>query len=705
MKLWNVLVLAVSIPLATGACGATDDGAGDDGAGPGQTPWNHDANVSCSTTDECGAGEICEDGICQMERCVESYASLAPMGNNHYFGTDSEFAVISDSSWVDSFEPADSEYINSWDLQSAGGKVLDVAGGNLTGSRPHSIAVAIEFSEMLQIKGPTGVSTLNIGMWPSFLATGDTDADSTDELVAFSEDGTIALCNIDEGNCSAAKIDGVVGKDVAVADIDGDGFDEALFLLDHEGESELIIWNPDAEKTEQEETYGWSFNFPVRAIAAGSISGSPVAEVVLLEDGGWWGWANDKLHVFSPSQEAFVSSHDINGHTKDVTVGDRNSDEKEEIAILTDDKKIELMEISDNELVAVSTTTVTVATAVERISMLDWNGDSASGRLVHGPELIAGKAVPIAALMFPPYPAKAAVGALNANITLGDTESHDESMSDTVSLGVGIGLKFGAEAFGFKAKVGGYLNKDFSYTERVTKTFTTGARYWVLAQPDLHGTAYAPVVMSCGCYHRYQYELDDPANLLGGSGQTVDMYMPVGGQTQLWSSKRYNAMAAATGTLPEVLVPVRVGDETSYPNAPQTLDGQPIHPDDMLFPETPSYQLSDVGFVSFWLQSGEIVSNEVAESTTIGITGSFGGGVVEVNTDVSVGVTQGYSISVGKSTLFAGGIPPVPDDPNTPEDEYEVHRYSFQPFVYRQRYTDANGEEAGMYVMHFAVNK
>ena len=106
MKLWNVLVLAVSIPLATGACGATDDGAGDDGAGPGQTPWNHDANVSCSTTDECGAGEICEDGICQMERCVESYASLAPMGNNHYFGTDSEFAVISDSSWVDSFEPA-----------------------------------------------------------------------------------------------------------------------------------------------------------------------------------------------------------------------------------------------------------------------------------------------------------------------------------------------------------------------------------------------------------------------------------------------------------------------------------------------------------------------------------------------------------------------------------------------------------------------
>jgi hypothetical protein len=325
--------------------------------------------------------------------------------------------------------------------------------------------------------------------------------------------------------------------------------------------------------------------------------------------------------------------------------------------------------------------------------------------LVVGPELIAGKAVPVAALMFPPYPAKVAVGALSANITMGDTETIDESMSDTVSLGVGLGLSFGVEAFGFKAKVGTYFNKDFSHTKIVTKSYVTGARYWILAQPDLHGTSYAPVILSCGCYHRYRYELDDPANLLGGSGQTVDVMVPVGGQTQLWSSKRYNAMAKATGLLPEILVPNRVGDTGSYPTTVQTLDGYAVAPDDMLFPETPIYQVSDVGFVSYWLQSGETIVNEVAEKTTLGVTGSFGGGIAEVNADVNVGVAQGYSLAVGLSSLWAGGVPPIPDDPSTPEDEYEVHRYNFQPFVYRQHYTDAYGQEAGYYVMNFTVDK
>ena len=43
----------------------------------------------------------------------------------------------------------------------------------------------------------------------------------------------------------------------------------------------------------------------------------------------------------------------------------------------------------------------------------------------------------------------------------------------------------------FKAKIGGYLNKDFSVTERVNKKMSIGQRYWVLAQPDLHGESSA----------------------------------------------------------------------------------------------------------------------------------------------------------------------------------------------------------------------
>ena len=707
MNKLTTAILALALPLALAGCTApADDGIDDDGKTPGTAPLNHDQDVTCTTTDDCGDGETCEDGICQMARCLDNYESQPPMGVNRYFGTDGELTVISDNTWVDAFEGSNGEYINSWDLSAAGGQVVDVAGGNLTGLRPHSVAVAVEFSDVVHINGPGGITQLNIGIWPQALAAGDVDADGIDELVAFASDGTIAVCHVDVGTCSGASIDGASGKDVAVADVDGDGFAEPIFLIDNQGSSELIIWNTDAELTEQEPTYGWGFNFPVVAMSAGKLSAdAPTADVLLLEDGGWWGWSSDRLYTFRPTAEDFIAQTDLSGHTLDIAIGDRNSDDKGEIAVLHDDKTIEMLSFDGASFATIMTTTVTVASSAQRISFVDWDGDSASGRLVDGPELIAGKAVPIAAMMFPPYPAGAAVGALSANITLGDVESTDETMSDTVSLGVGMGLSFGAEALGFKAKVGGYLNQDFSVTQSVTKSFQVGARYWILAQPDLHGTAYAPVIMSCGCYHRYRYETEDPAGLIGGSGQVVDIFQPVGGQAQLWSSLRYNALAETVGTLPKIEVPIRVGDHKSYPNTVVDLQGQPIAQDDMLFPEIPSYQISDVGFVSFWLVAGETQTNEVATTTTMGVESSFGAAGVSLNTDVSIGVGQGYSVSVGKSTLFAGGIPPIPDDPTTPEDEFDVFRYSFSPYVYRQRYVDAYGAEAGYYVMHFAVSQ
>ncbi len=706
MKIAQTLV-AVLVPLSLGGCTVYEDAPLDPGDGPGTTPWNHDENVICATTDECGDGEVCEDSVCQMVRCAEPYTSQPPMGANRYFGTDGELAIISDNTWIDAFEGDGGDYLTSWDLSGEGAQIVDVAGGNLTGQRPHSTAVAIEFSDTIKMHGPGGVTELNIGIWPTAIAAGDVDADGIDELVALSAGGEISLCNVELGQCTGATIQGVQGKDVAVGDVDGDGFEEPIFLLDNGGETELIVWNTDAEQTGQDETVGWQFNFPVGSFGVGDLDGDSVAEVVALEDGGWWGWSDDKLHIFSPASEQFIVSQDVYGHTLDVAVGDRNSDEVDEIAILREDHKFELLKLStDNTLSNLGSWDITVGDTAQRISMLDWDGDTASGRLVNAePELIAGKAIPIAALMFPPFPNKVAVGALSASITLGDVESIDETMTDTLSLGVGLGLSFGAETPIFKAKIGGYLNKNFSVTQQVTKSYQVGARYWILAQPELHGTAYAPVIMSCGCYHRYQYVTEDPAGTIGGSGQQVDIFVPVGGQTQLWSSKRYNAMAEATGTLPKIEVPIRVGEVSSYPTTLQTLDGAPIPAEDLLFPFTPTYQISDVGFVSFWLSVGDSETNAVAETTTIGVKGSLGAGGVTVDTDVNIGVTQGYSIRVGKSNLFAGSVPPVPDNPETPGDEYLEHRYSFTPVVYKQHYLDNAGEDAAFYVMHFAVGQ
>ena len=45
----------------------------------------------------------------------------------------------------------------------------------------------------------------------------------------------------------------------------------------------------------------------------------------------------------------------------------------------------------------------------------------------------------------------------------------------------------------------------------------------------------------------------------------------------------------------------------------------------------------------------------------------------------------------------------MPDNPNTPEDEYLDHAYTTMPFVYREHYTNADGEDAAFYVVSYAV--
>ena len=130
------------------------------------------------------------------------------------------------------------------------------------------------------------------------------------------------------------------------------------------------------------------------------------------------------------------------------------------------------------------------------------------------------------------------------------------------------------------------------------------------------------MLLSCGCYHQYGYVTDDPGFKIGGTGQVMDILVPVGGQTLLLSTKRYNAIAEVVPHLPVIEPPVRIGDVQSYPNQPMRLDGSPVPQDDLLFPETPVFcvvtQIDDSAKVSIhdntWAISGRTVT--VTEGAT-----------------------------------------------------------------------------------------
>lgn len=690
---------------AVGSLSGCADGEGrddlDDKPGPGNAAWDSD-DVSCTEDAQCGSGELCQDGLCQMARCLEDYASIAPMGANLFFGIDGEFAITGDGNFVDGFESEGSDYLGSLELPV---EVLDVAGGNYDGSRPQGIAVASPFSDEITISGASGPSTLRIGIWPIALASGDIDADGLDELVALGEDGTIAACDVDVAECWIGEIDDSEGGDVAVADVDGDGYDEPIFLLRYGGETTVVVWNTDAEKTQQDPVLGWEFNFPVKAISAGDLDGDGIGEVACLEDGGWWDLADDKLHIFSPAAGMLTLSHDVYGHSADIALGDRDSDEKAEIALLREDHKFELIRMTGSgALDTAFISDITVGQTATRLTFVDWDGDSASGRLVEGPELVAGDVVPTAVLLIPPYDEGIANG--RASSFMGSTEVMSETYSDTIGLHLGMTVGYGFDIGGIvKAKVNAYLAQDFSKTHATSVSRTVGGRYVFEANIEDLGDDFAVVMTQCGCFHRYRYQTEDPANKVGGDGQVMDVFMPVGGQTLIYSSKRYNALAEKLGTLPIIPVTPRIGHVDSYNTAPLSLAGAEINPEDFLFANVPTFQVSDVAKVGFWLSGGEYEVNGQAQTTTLGANGSVGIFGADVQLDANTSISSGYEVRVGDEFIFAGSVPAVPDNPDTPEDEFELWRYAYSPYVYREHYVDKAGEDAGYYVLNYTVGR
>jgi hypothetical protein len=686
-------------------CGG-DEGPSPWDDGPGAQAWNNSDDVACSTNADCGAGEACDGGVCQMQRCTDpAYESVAPLGKRHVFLRDVEVAIVGDGSYVDGYEPEDGSYLSSWDLEGA--KILDVTGGDFEGKHPHTIAVAIEGSQKVRLEGPSGSRDLDVGdVWPRALAAGDVDADGIDELVAFGEGGHIAVCSLLDDSCQQASIEGIKGKDVTVGDVDGDGFGEVVLLIEVDGNRQVIVWNLDAETTAQDQSVGWDFgDADLKSIAAGDLDGDGIAEVVVLHEQGWWDQKDDKLFALDARSGSKVVERNINGHSIDVAAGDRNGDGKAEVAVLRSERKFEVFKpTSESLLESAYVKDLAVGESATRIAAFDWNGDSAAGRLVSGPELVSGSVVPIAAMMFPPYDRTLSRG--NSSVTVGSTDSTSETISQTVSLHLGLSVNYGFDLGPIvKASVTGYITKDWASTKAVTKSMAIGQRYSIDADPKTYGDDYGGVVLSCGCFHVYTYETDDPADKVGGSGQPITVFVPVGGQTALWSTKRYNAVARAVGGLPIIELPTSVGNLDSFPAAHQTLGGEPIDDEDLVFPTPPSYQVSDIGNVGWSLSVSETEANTQAQTTTIGMNATLGAAGLSSTLDLNTGFGTAYTIAVGKEALFAGNVPPLPDNADTPEDEYELNRYSFSPMVHREHYTDSAGEDAGYYVVSYAVGR
>jgi hypothetical protein len=698
------LALTVGASLVAGGCSANETLEVDPN-GPGHSVVA--GIIACKEDTDCKTGEACGKGFCQMKRCSDlTYDSQPPLGKGGYAFLDRAFVTSGDDGSVRAFS---SHSPSDGGQGSLGAAPLDIAGGNLTGQRPEPVAYIVAGSQSLTVTtaGAAGAAPkqLALGWQGKRVATGDVDGDGIDEIVVAGEGGEFAVCSAVKGTCAQGSLSGVA-DDVAVGDVDGDGLGELLFVGNHT----LTVVNGTTLAT----TATQPVQPTLAHLTAGDLDGDGKAEIIGAETG----YITDTVHVFRLTE---VLAEQTSVEFSYTTVNDlavTMQDNVPTLGVLSGKKTLQLFTYANQTLTEGSSTAIASKNAL-RLTASDVNGRSARVQLKTGPTLEVGPPVPIAVLTLPPYSAAHSTGPSSA--TMGTTEetstadSHGSSKTTSVSLMLSAG--FAVPVLG--NSVSAFMSRSYANTVSRSKTAnlsrSVGGSYTITAEPQVDGFNSGGVVLAGGCFHRYDYTVEDPAHVLGGASADIKTFVPVGGETSLWSTNRYNALvdALADGRLPKITIPSKLGSVSSYPSKPVTLDGQPIAKADNVFPKPPITRASDVGTVSFSLTSSDSTTN--TDATAFSYGESAGGSVsanvhfvqltAQATKDTNWGVDQSYSVTVGTSASFSGQISPVRDDPSTPANEAAVYGYSFQPLVYRHHFKDAKGKAGAFYVMTYTAGK
>ncbi|MBC8066907.1 MAG: hypothetical protein IAG13_01120 [Deltaproteobacteria bacterium] len=692
--------------------GEGDDGGGEDG--PGDGARDPDDDVSCASVEDCSHGEVCQDGVCQMPRCQDDpYSSSSPLGPALRFAIDQEIVVADNVAfegayYVDGYAPGTGsiEYPGSWAMGAT--PPVDVVGGDFMGRGYEVFAVAASDSTAVIVRDGDDEQSLEIGFQPFALGAGDVDHDKRDELVVLGQFGNVALCEVEAGTCSSFAVENGTSRDLTVADVDGDGFAEPVLLLTSGDTPIIYVWNTDAATTDQQDFYSPA-GHEITRIDGGDLDGDGTAELVAFEDDGWISSA--QLYVYSASGGAVVetAARTVDDSSRDLALADVDRDRIDEVFVLREQGVVELLRPTGdgNTLMPELTHQLQVSTDPIRIAASDFDGDSPRAVLVdEQPTLISGPIVPQMVIGFPPYDAEHSTEV--SSIRVGSIDTTSERLTDTVSLAVNVDVGVSANLFEiFKVGMSASVSSEVQWMHGTETSFAIGDRHTAEPDPSLFGSEYGVVVVTCGCFHAYTYEVEDPQGHFGegGDAEQFVMLLPVGGTTTVWSTPRYNAMAAAVGGLPQVEIAYQLGDPESYPRGPERADGSPVAEQDFVFPEVPDYLVSDVAKVGWELAAGTSEVNGVSTKIGLKLGASLGIGPVQFGAGLGANWGHAYELRIGEQATFGGAVPPIPDDPATPEDEYVEYAFSFSPYVYQEHYVDADGNDAAYYVMSYAVGE
>jgi hypothetical protein len=622
-------------------------------------------------------------------------------------------------------------------------KLLDIAGGNVIGDRPERGLAVVEGEKKLFVQGR---DPLTLPFAPIAIAAGDVDHDGLDEVVGLGKGGRVVLCEVDEEFCEEKKIITSLGEiealDVAVGDIDADNYDEPVFLYREGDMTKMVAWNPDFREHHQDEFIPIPNERAYFAVAVGDVDGDNHAEVLALGDGkladAWIEWqvpalsrngvdvvpdridlirvapryepvtdgtrlglltAQDERgnesraqrlpHVNTTTGSHIFGNVTVDASALDIAVSDLDMDRAAEVILLRENGIYDIYRATGvGRLAATADFGVQIPemAGAHKISVADVDGDSAKARLIDPvPELVAGNMIPIMQVHWPPY--SRTYSATTPYVYVGHTHGTGHHRLDSVGLyaQTEVGLKADAEGFGIGVSEG--IRDEIRTYHRVSYDQFVGSREVITPEVELHGHDYSVVLLANSCYHVYRYRLWDPKRKLGERvGEEMVIALPVEGYITSWSSKRYNAFAKLVGDLPIVGDTFEIGNLDAYPNTPMEPDGTPILPSQEVFDHTPRFLASDAARNGWWLSSKEYDVRETQRHLRIETGASLSVPFVKWLGARGVDSAIGLGASMSQEVVFGGAIPPIGDDPKTPEDEFRTHNYSFTPLVYRKYY-------------------
>jgi hypothetical protein len=568
----------------------------------------------------------------------------------------------------------------------ASGEIVDVAVADFGDAESMVVAT----SSQIQIRSDDDVS---LPAPPSLVAVAAADVGSK-SVAALTSSGQLHVCTL-VGECEVEQL-GPIGVDVASAKLlEG----RRYLAVTRDEADDHTLWHWAAEGIES-----LPLGNAPSAMAAADVDGDSEDEIFMLEDGGYFGYGGDVLTMSRLVSPALVERARVSvaADSIDVAAGDIDGDGKAEVVVLAESGGIQVFEFTSSGLVLEAEDIVEPAAEAVRLALLDVDGDSARAELVEGPTLVTGNPVVTAAVSFPPYDADVSAGL--PKVSIGHYEVDAQFSGDSVKVKVGAQVGVTANLPGiFKAKMAAKVSQSMSAGTSGGYWQTFGERVSVTARPDLFGDRYGVVLLSTACYAAFTYEVVDPAGHLGADAEEMVVLIPTGGETSLWSSPRYNQLARARGDLPEIEVSTQLGNLSSYPAVPSSIDGRPLQRDELVFEESPVFVVSDVAHLGWGVSAGEYDMNietskaDVSASAAVSMSG-FTFGVTATD-----GVGESFTVILGESVSFRGGTPPIPDDPDTPEDDYAENAFSFSPVVYKHSYEGPEGQEMGFFALAFTV--